>query len=79
MPENDWRKTRARLAALKRHHPDRPDLVVDLRYELKVKHARDYITQLRTGAPVLAGVDLEALAALLLSPLEEGGEHATAR
>ncbi|TDD97700.1 hypothetical protein [Actinomadura rubrisoli] len=78
MPEPDWRSTRARLAALKRHHPDRPDLVADLRYELKVKHARDFIAKLRADAPALAQDDLERLASLLLSP-QEGGEHATAR
>lgn len=77
MPEEDWRSTRARLAALMRYHPDRPDLVADLRYELKVKHARDYIAKLRTDAPVLAKGDLERLASLLLSP-QEGGEHAAA-
>lgn len=77
MPEDDWRKTRARLAALRRHHPDRPDLVADLRYELKVKHARDYIAKLRTDAPALEQDDLERLATLLLSP-QEGGEHAAA-
>ena len=77
MPEDDWRSTRARLAALRRHHPDRPELVADLRYDLKVKHARDYITRLRTDAPVLERDDLERLASLLLSP-QEGGEHAAA-
>lgn len=77
MPEDDWRKTRARLAALRRHHPDRPDLVADLRYELKVKHALDYITKLRADAPALEQGDLERLATLLLSP-QEGGEHAAA-
>lgn len=78
MPENDWRSIRARLAALKRHHPNRPDLLTDLRYELKVKHARDYITRLHADAPALSQADLERLASLLLSPAREGGEHATA-
>jgi len=77
VPEDDWRSTRARLAALRRHHPDRPDLVADLRYELKVKHARDYITKLRADAPALEQDDLKRLATLLLSP-QEGGEHAAA-
>jgi hypothetical protein len=77
VPEDDWRSIRARLAALRRHYPDRPDLVADLRYELKVKHARDFITKLRTNAPVLERDDLDRLASLLLSP-QEGGEHATA-
>ena len=78
MPENDWRSIRARLAALKRHHPNRPDLLIDLRHELKIKHARDYITKLHTDGPVLSRNDLEQLASLLLSPAQEGGEHATA-
>jgi hypothetical protein len=77
VPEDDWRSVRARIAALKRHHPDRPDLVVDLHYELKVKHARDFITKLRADAPVLERDDLERLASLLLSP-QEGGEHVAA-
>lgn len=79
MPENDWRTTRARLAALKRHHPDRPDLITDLRYELKVKHARDFIARLHAEAPALSQTDLEGLASLLLTPAAEGGEHAAAR
>lgn len=78
MPEQDWRSVRARLAALKRHHPNCPDMLTDLRYELKVKHARDYITKLHTDDPALSPDDLEQLAALLLSPAQEGGEHATA-
>jgi hypothetical protein len=51
--------------------------VADLRYELKVKHARDYITRLRADAPALEQDDLKRLATLLLSP-QEGGEHAAA-
>lgn len=78
VPEQDWRKIRARLAALKRHYPDRPDLLTDLRYELKVKHARDYITRLHADAPALSQDDLEGLASLLLSPAREGGEHVAA-
>lgn len=78
VPENDWRSTRARLAALKRYHPDDSELLADLRRDLKLKHARSYIARLHSELPTLTADDLQELANLLLSPPLKGGEHATA-
>ncbi|TYK45106.1 hypothetical protein [Actinomadura decatromicini] len=78
MPDNDWRSTRARLAALKRYYPNDLELVADLRRDLKLKHARSYIARLHSEQPTLDAEDLQELADLLLSPPFKGGEHATA-
>ena len=76
--DNEGRQLRARIAALKRHHPDRVETITGLQYELKMWGARRYITRLRADAPTLAAPDLEELASLLLLTVREGGEHATA-
>lgn len=77
--DNEGRQLRARIAALKRHHPDRVETITGLQYELKMWGARRYIARLRTNSPALERADLEELAGMLLPTVREGGEHATAR
>lgn len=66
MPD-DWRVHRARLAALRRHHPDQPDIGAAEMRALKLKHAEAYIGRLLTEPPGLLDEDRERLADLLLA------------
>lgn len=77
---DDWRVHRARLAALRRHHPDQPELVATEQRLLKVKHAESYITRLLTDPPELNVEERGRLAAMLLAPpAQGGGEHVAAQ
>jgi hypothetical protein len=57
------RRRHARVAAMRRWHPDRPDLAADDRRVLKLEVAGRYI---RTLADSLPAADRVALAVLLL-------------
>ena len=64
MPE-EWRRQRARLAALSRHYPNHPDLGAADRLALKLKRAEDFITRLVIEPPELAAEERERLASIL--------------
>ena len=77
---DDWRVHRARLAALRRHHPDQPELVATEQRLLKVKHAESYIARLLSDPPELDAEERGRLAAMLLTPPPKtGGEYAVAQ
>lgn len=57
------RRLRARLAALERHHPDRPELAGAARAELHVADLEDHIRDVAGG---LRPEQRSSLAALLL-------------
>jgi hypothetical protein len=68
------RTLRARIAATKRHHPDRPDLVADDEHALRVERAADYLRDLIESAPPLRPEDVERLRSLLPAvPAEQDG------
>lgn len=68
------RRLRARIAATKRHHPDRPDLLADARRDLWVARAEDRIRDLFASAPPLRPEDVDRLQSLLPAH-QGGGEH----
>jgi hypothetical protein len=61
----DVRRARARLAAVRRHHPDQPDLDADARRDLKAANAAQYVRDLVDGWPPLTDQQRGRLAALL--------------
>jgi hypothetical protein len=60
------RKRRARLAALQRHHPNRPDLTEADRRAFKANAAERYVRQLVDEFPPLTPEQRARLAVLLL-------------
>jgi hypothetical protein len=67
------RKRRARLAALQRHHPDRPELTEAERRHFKANAAERYVAELVDSWPPLSAEQRARLAVLLLG----GGDGAT--
>lgn len=71
-------KMRARIAATKRHHPDRPDLIANDQRTLKMARAEDFIRGLVESFPPLTD-DQRSRLATLLQPApaaQDGGEDA---
>jgi len=66
------RVRRARLAALQRHHPDKPELTEAERRRFKVASAEKYVRQLVDDFPPLTPEQRARLAVLLLG----GGDGA---
>jgi len=60
------RVRRARLAALRRHHPDRPELVEGERQRFKAEAAERYVKRLVDEFPPLTSEQRARLAVLLL-------------
>lgn len=60
-----WTVHRARIAAIKRHHPD-ADVSAEVR-NLRAARATDYVQQLVASAPPLSFEQRSRLAAILLS------------
>lgn len=58
-------QARARIAALKRHHPNRPELVENEQRRLKAVGAEEYIVRLLSTSPTLTFDQRARLAALL--------------
>jgi hypothetical protein len=73
-----WTAERARHAALRRHHPDHPELAAAARLQLKVIRAEDYIRGLVASEPALTGQQREDLAIALLRDPGPGGGNVTA-
>ena len=77
----DARRRRARLAAITRHHPNRPDLTVDDRRYFKATAAERYIRDLVDTDPPLTGDQRAHLAGLLAAggdpdtPAGQGGSR----
>jgi len=73
----EGRRTRARAAALRRHHPDQPDLAADLQRTLKTDALERHIRELVDTFPPLTADQRNRLALLLHgSPAREqkGGD-----
>jgi hypothetical protein len=66
------RRQRARLAALRRHHPDDPTVGMEERRDFKADAAERYVRELVDGWPPLTDVQRSRLAVLLLG----GGDDA---
>jgi len=66
----EGRRRRARVAALRCHHPDRPELIADDRRTLKAAAER-YLRELTATDPALTAEQRNRLALLLL-----GGDDA---
>lgn len=64
-------RARARLAAVRRHHPDQPQLDADARRDLKAANAAQYVRELVDGWPPLTDAQRGRLAALLT---DRGGD-----
>jgi hypothetical protein len=56
---------RARLAAVRRHHPDQPEFAADARRDLRAANAAQYVRDLVDGWPPLTDQQRGRLAALL--------------
>lgn len=71
----EQRTERARLAANRRHHPDKPELTKDTTRRFKVAAAERYIRELVESAPPLQPEDIERLRALLppAALVQDGG------
>jgi hypothetical protein len=75
------RRQRARLAALRRHHPDDPTIGMEERRDVKASAAKQYVLELVDGWPPLTDAQRSRLAVLLLgggpddhgSTLDEAG------
>jgi hypothetical protein len=67
----DDRRTRARVAANRRWHPDRPGLTDEHR-ALRVAAAERYITELVAAWPPLTAAQRNRLATLMAVPEPEG-------
>jgi hypothetical protein len=67
-------RARARLAAVRRHHPDQVDLTADARRDLRVANAGQYIRDLVDTWPPLSAEQRGRLAALLASGGQEGAD-----
>jgi hypothetical protein len=67
------RERRARIAAIRRHHPDRPELVVDDQRALKVDVLEQHLRALVNTFPPLTAEQRTRLALLLHGPAAEGG------
>jgi hypothetical protein len=65
----EGRRRRARAAALRRHHPDRPELAADDQRTLKAARAERYVRELVDTFPPLTAEQRGRLALLL-----QGGE-----
>jgi hypothetical protein len=65
---------RARLAALTRHHPDKPELADASRRQIKMLRAERFIAGLTGSEPALTPLQLAHLAGLLQP--ERGGRDA---
>jgi hypothetical protein len=63
---------RARLAAIKRHHPDRLDLAADAKRDLAAANLEAYIKRIVTEAPPLTEDQRSRLALLLRGPSGSG-------
>lgn len=59
------RRARARLAAVRRHHPSQADLNAVARRDLEVANATQYVRDLVDGWPPLTDAQRSRLAALL--------------
>lgn len=70
MPGEDWRVLRARIAAMRRHYPDNPDLVTIDRHTLKLRRAKAYIRRLVSEPPELSDEERAHLADLLLGGVD---------
>jgi hypothetical protein len=58
-------RARARLAAVRRHHPDQPALTAEARRDLKAANADQYVRDLVDRWPALSDTQRARLAALL--------------
>lgn len=67
-----WTHHRARIAAIKRHHPDAD--TTDAERELKAADAEEYIRGLVETFPPLTGEQKARLAALLRQPTTDDAE-----
>ncbi len=67
---------RARLAAIKRHHPDRLDLAADAKRNLAAANLEAYIKRIVAEAPPLTEDQRSRLALLLGGPVDPGGAGA---
>jgi len=67
------RRRRARLAAITRRHPDRPDLTVDDRRYFKAAAAERYVRELVDTLPELTDDQRRRLAALLHPGADDAG------
>ena len=63
---------RNHYGAVKRHHPDKPELIADARRALAVAKLEDYIRRTVDAAPPLTDDQRDRLASLL-----RGGPHAS--
>ncbi|MBT2420572.1 hypothetical protein J7F01_40320 [Streptomyces sp. ISL-22] len=66
------RKLRARIAATKRHHPDRPDLVEDDVRELNAARVRDFVSAWLADVPTPTSEQIERLRSML-PPVDVAG------
>jgi hypothetical protein len=64
---------RARLAAIKRHHPDRLDLAADAKRNLAAANLEACIKRVVAEAPPLTEDQRSRLALLLRGPADPGG------
>jgi hypothetical protein len=67
-------RARARLAPVRRHHPDQVDLTADARRDLRVANAGQYIRDLVDAWPPLTDSQRGRLAALLDRGGQEGAD-----
>jgi hypothetical protein len=73
------RRARARLGAVRRHHPDQPDLDADAVRDLRVANAAHYVRQLVDGWPPLSDAQRGRLAALLVGGAGQDEEDGDGR
>ncbi len=59
------RSAHARVAAVKKHHPNSTEAVADAVRDLKAASAEAYVKQIVDQAPALSRAQLDALASLL--------------
>jgi hypothetical protein len=73
----EGRRVRARVAALRRHHPDRPEVAADLQRSLKEAALARHIRELVDTFPPLTAEQRVRLGVLLLQPGGGGDAVAT--
>jgi hypothetical protein len=64
----EGRRRRARVAAIRRHHPDRPDLAADDQRALKTDALERHIREVLAGDNPPARAQRDRLAQLLFDP-----------